>query len=129
MVDESLDVLPYISVKYNDSIKTATDRQGMFSIEVPGSCKKIFLFGINIESTIIYLTDTCNQVDLIMFHNGSHDFERDEQVDIERKRLFKELPKLHLEAYTKGIFTTKKACYTQKFYKTYELINLYESGN
>ena len=43
----------------------------------------------------------------------TYDFITLKKVDRLRMRIFKKLPKLHKEAFEKGIFKTDKACYTQ----------------
>lgn len=47
-----------------------------------------------------------------------------EKVDKVRKKEYKELTKLHKEAYAKGIFHSQKACYIREFHECYP--NIYQ---
>lgn len=49
-----------------------------------------------------------------MMLSGTYDFITLKKVDRLRMKRFKKLPKLHKEAFEKGIFKTDKACYKQE---------------
>ena len=51
--------------------------------------------------------------------SSTYDFITFKKEDKLRMKRFKKLPKLHKEAFAKGIFKTDKACYTQEFMPHY----------
>jgi len=46
---------------------------------------------------------------------GTYDFKSLKKADKLRMKRFKQLPEIHREAFTKGMFKNEKACYTQVF--------------
>ena len=114
--DIFLKTLSYVSIVINDTVKVGrTDLNGFFQIEIPVSAKKILLGTVGVEPTAIELADTCNEVEVVMMLSGTYDFMTLKKANRLRMKRFKELPKLHKEAFEKGLFKTDKACYTQEF--------------
>ena len=70
---------------------------------------------VGFESLNIELTLGCEKVDIIMISISTYDFITLKKADRLRMKRFKKLPKLHKEAFEKGIFKTDKACYSQEF--------------
>ncbi|MEP6466003.1 MAG: hypothetical protein ABJB05_06840 [Parafilimonas sp.] len=116
VIDEYFDAVPYAQIQNSDSVSlAATDINGQFSISVPIETKSLLIVSISCEPTTVHLTDSCNQIDLIIMRFASYDYISLKKVDKLRMKRFKRLPKLHLAAYKKGIFKTSAACYTQDF--------------
>lgn len=116
VINQFLDVIPYCEIRIAGTVLAGkTDFDGRFQVEIPDTTKTLRFVAINIEPTNIKLTDSCDHLDLILMNFGTHDFETENEVDRERKKTFKKLPKLHLQAYTKGLFQTGKPCYQQTF--------------
>ncbi|PYF75076.1 carboxypeptidase-like regulatory domain-containing protein [Pedobacter nutrimenti] len=116
IVDDHLETLAYVSIVINDTVKVGkTDLNGFFQIDVPISVKKISFESVGLDKATIKLADKCNEVEVVMMLRGTYDFITIKRVDNLRRKTFMKLPKLHKEAFEKGIFKTDKACYVQEF--------------
>ena len=116
VIDYSLEPLIGVDVVYNDSIKVGvTNVDGSFQIEVPLSVNNLIFRLVGVESANLKISDECNNVEVIMFLLGYYDFMSYRKVNKVRKKMYKELPKLHKEAYEKGIFQSPEPCYTRDF--------------
>ena len=123
VVDDNLETLPYVSIVINDTIKVGrTDLNGFFQIDIPVSVKKISFESVGLEPATVRLVDKCDEVEVVMMLSGTYDFITLKRVDKLRMKTFRKLPKLHKEAFEKGIFKTDKACYTQEFISYYKKI-------
>jgi hypothetical protein len=115
-----LKTLPYVTIMINDTVKVGrTDLKGFFQINVPVSVRKILFGDADLEPTTIELSDTCNDVEVVMMLIGTYDFRTLKQAEKLRMKEFKKLPAIYKEAFAKGIFKTDKACYTQEFMPFY----------
>jgi hypothetical protein len=113
--------MPGVSITINDTVKAGeTDLNGFFQIEIPVSVKKIVFQAVGLEPAIIDLADTCNEAEVVMMPSSTYDFITLKKVDRLRMKRFKKLPKVHTEAFEKGIFKTASACYTQEFRPDYK---------
>ncbi len=72
------------------------------------------------EPETIKLVDKCDELEVAMILENTHDFITVKKADRLRMKRFKKLPELHKEAFEKGIFKTDKACYTQEFIPYYK---------
>ncbi|MGF7041694.1 carboxypeptidase-like regulatory domain-containing protein [Mucilaginibacter lappiensis] len=123
VVDDNLETLPYVSIVINDTIKVGrTDLNGFFQIDIPVSVKKISFESVGLDPATVRLVDKCDEVEVVMMLSGTYDFITLKRVDKLRMKTFRKLPKLHKEAFEKGIFKTDKACYTQEFISYYKKI-------
>ncbi len=121
LIDDNLETLPYAFIMINDTVKGGrTDVDGFFHLEIPVSVKKLSFEFLGCESTSVWLADKCNEVEVVMMLRDSYDFIKLKKIDRLRMKRFKKLPKLHKEAFEKGIFKTDKACYTQEFIPYYK---------
>jgi hypothetical protein len=121
VIDDDFETLAYISIVINDTVEIGkTDLYGFFQIEIPVFEKKLLFSSIGLESAIIELADKCDEIEVVMMLSGTYDFITLKKIDRLRMKRFKELPKLHREAFEKGIFKTEKACYTQMFMPYYK---------
>jgi hypothetical protein len=116
IIAEDLTPIPQVGIQNSDKfLLGTTDLNGRFKIEIPANTKSLFFSSIGFEWTSINLTDSCNQLDIILLYNVIYDFKTLKKVDKLRKKRFDKLPILHLEGYQKGIFSTEKSCYIQNF--------------
>lgn len=121
VVSNRFDTLNDVFITINDTIEVGkTDLNGFFQIDIPVSLKKILFRGVGVEPAIIELVDKCDEVEVIMLLSGSDDFMTLKKSDRLRKKRLRKLPALHKEAFTKGIFKTDCACYTQTFIPYYK---------
>lgn len=121
VIDDSFETLPGVSISIDDTLKIGkTDINGFYQIEIPFSSHKISFNGVGIETAVINLSDDCAEVEVIMPLASTYDFMSLKKVDKERFKVFKKLPKLHKEAFEKGIFKTSTPCYTREFIPRYK---------
>ena len=115
VISDQLETIPGVLIIINDTIKVGkTDINGFFQINIPVSEKKILFRYVGLEPTTIELLDKYDEVEVVMMLSGTYDFITLKKVDRLRMKRFKKLPKLHKEAFEKGIFKTDKACYKQE---------------
>jgi hypothetical protein len=120
VIDDHLETVPGAFIMINDTVKVGkTDLNGYFQIAIPTSVEKILFVTFGIESASIELTDECNEIEVVMMLSGTYDFITFKKIDRLRMKRFQQLPRLHKEAFEKGIFKTDKACYTQEFIPRY----------
>ncbi len=125
VIDESFMVIPQAIIYGSDTLLLGiTDFNGEFKIKIPIGTKSLRIGGVGYEWTLVNLTDSCNELEVILMNNASYDFMSLKKVDRLRMKQFKKLPKLHLEAYQKGIFTTDKPCYQRNFISSYNIFRL-----
>lgn len=121
VITEFLEPMPGVSITINDTVKVGeTDLNGFFQIDIPVSVKKIVFQGVGLEPAIIDLADKCHEAEVVMMPSSTYDFITLKKVDRLRMKRFKKLPKVHKEAFEKGIFKTDSACYTQEFRPDYK---------
>jgi len=115
VISDQLETIPGVLIIINDTIEVGkTDINGFFQINIPVSEKKILFRYVGLEPTTIELLDKYDEVEVVMMLSGTYDFITIKKVDRLRMKRFKKLPKLHKEAFEKGIFKTDKACYKQE---------------
>ena len=115
VISDQLETIPGVLIIINDTIEVGkTDINGFFQINIPVSEKKLLFRYVGLEPTTIELLDKYDEVEVVIMLSGTYDFITLKQVDRLRMKRFKKLPKLHKEAFEKGIFKTDKACYKQE---------------
>jgi hypothetical protein len=116
VISNDLETLPGVLIQNSDTtIFGETDLEGRFKIEVPQKTQTIVLRGVGLEPTTITLNDNCDTVEVVMMLAGTYDFMSSNKIDRLRLKEFKQLPKLYLQAYTKGLFKKSTACYSRQF--------------
>lgn len=121
VIAEDLGIVPFASIMIYDSVEIGkTDINGFFQIQIPISLNKLLFIFIGMEPTEISLPDTCDEVEVVMMLSGIYDFKTLRKVDRIRMKRFKNLPELHREAFSKGLFKTDRACFTQMFIPSYK---------
>lgn len=88
---------------------------GSFNISVPADTKTLLIAFVGMEWKRLDLTDTCDNLEIILLPIWTHDFKTLKQVDRLRKKDFNRLPQLHKIAFAKGIFVSDKPCYIDNF--------------
>lgn len=107
--------LPGVSIIIKDSLIIGeTDMDGIFQISVPSNIKKISFCYLGMEITSIELSEECDVIELIMLSSCTDDFMTFEKVNKNIRKRTKLLPKLYKKAFKKGIFMSKKPCFSQK---------------
>ena len=114
--DDDLEPIIGAWIFVNDSIKVGeTGRDGCFQIETKIPVNKLSFWYVGMENADLILSENCNQIELIMISSAYYDFMSFRKINKIRRKLYKNLPRLHKEAYEKGIFQSPEACYTQEF--------------
>ena len=123
VIDEyDFEPIPYADIIINDSTKIGrTGLDGCFQFETSLLVKKLTLKYAGMEDADLVLSENCNYIELIMFFQMHYCFISLKKIDKKRRKRYKNLPKLHKEAYEKGIFQSPEVCYTQKFVEYSEL--------
>lgn len=112
------DFRPFIETKiFNvDTLEIGkTDLTGSFNITVPSDTKTIIIADVGMEWKRLDLTDTCNNLEVILLPRWTYDFKTLKSVDKLRKKEFDKLSSLHKTAFEKGIFKNYKPCYVDNF--------------
>jgi hypothetical protein len=116
IIDEELEFMPMVSILNNHNVEVGkTDMKGFFQIEMPVSENMLSFRFAGLEPLTIELTDRCDEVEVVMMLSATYDFITPKKVNKLRKKRFKQLQKLHKDAFEKGIFKTYEACYIQEF--------------
>ena len=119
VIDE-FDFEPIIGapILVNDSIEIGvTGIDGCFQFEAPLPVKKLTFRYVGMEEADLKLSEYCNHIELIMIFNPHQCFLSLRKINKKRRKIYKNLPRLHKEAYEKGIFNSPEACYIQEFYE------------
>ena len=112
------DFQPFVQTKiFNvDTVEIGkSDITGSFNITVPSDTKTIIIADVGMEWKRLELTDTCNNLEVILLPRWTYDFKTLKKVDKLRKKEFDKLPRLHKSAFGKGIFISDKPCYVDNF--------------
>ena len=117
VIDEyDFEPLPYADIIINDSIKIGrTGLDGCFQFETSTPVNKLAFRYIGMEPADLQLSDDCNYIELIMVWFPNYCFDSFRKINKKRRKKYKKLPKLHQEAYEKGIFQSPDVCYIQEF--------------
>ena len=114
--DENLEPILGAWIIVNDSIKVGeTGRDGCFQFETKIPVNKLSFRYVGMEDADLRLTDNCNYIELIMVGDSTYDFMSFRKINKIRRKLYKNLPRLHKDAYEKGIFQSPDVCYIQEF--------------
>ena len=112
------DPIPYADIIINDSIKIGrTGIDGCFQFETSLPVNKLTISSVGVEDADLIISDNCNNIELIMISLPHRCFMSLRKINKERRKNYKNLPRLHKEAYEKGIFQSPYACYIQEFYE------------
>ena len=116
--DLYLEPVIFADIFVNDSIKVGrTGLDGCFQFETSLPVKKLIFTDADKENAELQLSENCNYIELIMVSWPYRCFMSLRKINKERRKLYKNLPRLHKEAYEKGIFQSPDVCYIQEFYE------------
>ena len=116
VVDEYLESAIGITIFDKDTTEIGkSDFNGYFKINLPKETDKLIFAGVGYEWATITIPKECKNPEIILFLAGSFDFMSPKKVDRLRKKEFEKLPKLHFQAFQKGLFKTEKPCVIRKF--------------
>ena len=116
----NLDFEPVIfaDIFINDSIKIGrTGMDGCFQFETSLPIEKLSFRYVGMEEAELKLSENCNHIELIMIDDPHQCFITLRKINKQRRKKYKNLPKLHKKAYEKGIFQSPEACYIQEFHE------------
>lgn len=120
IISDQLDVLIGVSIMINDTVVIGkTDMDGEFQIDIPVSEQKIMFKDVGLEPTTTELVDECDRIEVVIMLISTYDFITPRQAERKRKKRYKELPKIHKQAFEKEIFKTDCACYKREFESLY----------
>lgn len=116
VIDDSFRPFPQVWISNADTVLLAkTDMDGNFRINIPLDTKTLIVATVGVEWKIIDVSNSCNNLEIILLPRGTYDFMTPGRVDRRRKRQFATLPTLHRSAFKKGIFKSEEHCYIEKF--------------
>jgi len=91
------------------------DFDGYFEITLLKETKNLKFGAPDYEWATVPAPENCEYLEVILLRGGCCDFMSSRKIDRLRKKWFQKLPKLHQEAFQKGIFKTEKPCVSQVF--------------
>lgn len=116
VISEELKPLRYANILDNDDVRIGeTDSIGNFEITIKQETQKLFFYWIGMEETSIKLQNDCNIIEVIMIPDAIYDFISSRKIDRLRKKRFNQLPKIHSNAFKKGMFSMNSICYEREF--------------
>jgi len=116
VITEDLETIPGVFIRINDTVEVGrTDLKGFFKIVIPFSQKKIKFMFLGLDPVTVQLVDKCKRVEVVMMMTPTYEFMSDKRAERKRKKRFKKIPKIHKQAFEKGIFGTKQPCYEREF--------------
>jgi hypothetical protein len=120
VISDHFEILTGVSIMINDTVEVGrTDLNGFFQIDIPISVEKILFMFVGLDPTTIELVDKCDKIEVVMMSGGTDDFISLKRAERKRKKRYKKLPEIHKQAFEKGIFETKYACYIREFESLY----------
>jgi hypothetical protein len=116
VLSEDVETLPGVRIQILDTVLISeTDIEGRFKIKISQDTNKLILRAVGMEPTTIQTNNACDSIEIVMMYDGTYDFISPQKIDRLRLKRFKKLPDLHLQAYTKGLFSTKTECVLRTF--------------
>jgi len=116
IIDQFLESAAIISIFDKDTIEIGkSDFNGYFKISLSKQTKKLIFAGVGYEWASITIPKGCDNPEIILFLASTYDFMSPRKVDRLRKKEFKKLTELHLQAFQKGLFKIQKPCIIREF--------------
>ncbi|TXE18397.1 hypothetical protein ES692_07050 [Psychroserpens burtonensis] len=116
VIGEDLEIGMGIKIFDNDTTEIGkTDFNGYFDIELQKNYEKIIFGGLGYEWTKIKLPVNCKNLEIILLNEVLYHYKSNRKIDRLRKKRFRKIPELHLQAYNQGLFKTEKPCLNQEF--------------
>ncbi len=116
IIDETFQTISGAGVFTSDKILLCkTDSSGSFSIDLPTTSNYLRFGSVGLEWKYVRLQIDCNYLEVIFLLHSTYDFITLHEVDRLRRKEFRQLPKLHLKGFEKGVLSTKRPCYEDIF--------------
>lgn len=116
VIDDDFQSIMGVWIMVNDSIKVGeTGMDGCFQFETTLPVNKLSFLYLEMEKADLKISEDCYYIELIMIPYPYYDFMSYRKINKIRRKRYKKLPKLHQEAYEKGIFQSPEVCYIQEF--------------
>jgi hypothetical protein len=116
VINNYLETLPYVSIAISDTIEVGkTDLNGFFKINIPDSVKRISFRAVGADLASVEIAHKCTEIEVIMISSSTYDFMTPRKVEKLQLKKFKKLPKIHEQAFKKGLFKIDKACYRREY--------------
>ena len=116
VISEFFETMSGVLIMIDDTVEIGrTDINGFFQIDIPNSVKNILFGSVGLDPATIELADKCDKVEVVMMLSGTDDFVTLKCAERKRKKRYKKLREIHKQAFEKGIFETKYACFNRKF--------------
>ncbi|MBT9394938.1 carboxypeptidase-like regulatory domain-containing protein [Hymenobacter sp. NST-14] len=111
VLDEGLEAVPkaFIYVRDTTVIGTA-DMEGYFKIDVPVNTHTLLFSTIGMEWSTVQLSGECSTLEVILLYGFTYDFMSVRRVNRKIFKRFKHLPRIHQQAYEKGLFKSHAPC-------------------
>ncbi|MDC9721816.1 MAG: hypothetical protein PSN34_03455 [Urechidicola sp.] len=120
VITNNLETMPFVSISINDTIEVGkTDLNSFFQVDIPISEKKISFESVGLYPTTIEFESKCDKIEVVMMLSGARESISLRRAERQRRKRYKKLPEIHKQAFDKGIFETKCACYDRKFESFY----------
>ncbi len=116
VIDDNFQPCIQVSIFNVDTVLLGkSDMIGNFGITIPYDTKTLIVAYVGMEWKRLDISDSCDNLDIILQPMWTYDFKSPAKVDRLRKRQFDKLSALHKSAFEKGIFKSKKPCYVDNF--------------
>ncbi|MCC2545512.1 carboxypeptidase-like regulatory domain-containing protein [Hymenobacter sp. BT175] len=111
VLSEELDAVPRANIYARDTtIIGTTDMEGYFKIDVPVNTNTLLFGTLGMELTTVKLSGECSTLEVILLYDFHYDFISVRRVNRKVFKRFKQLPKIHQQAYEKGLFKSPAPC-------------------
>lgn len=110
--------MPGVTIQNLDTVNVGTtDLEGKFKLDIPtGTTGLMFIF-LGAERTSVTFPPDCDYLEIIIMTDVIYDYVTAATINRRRQKRFKKIKERHLEAFEKGIFTTKEPCVTYIYNK------------
>lgn len=116
IIGEDLEIIPLVTIYDKDTTVIAkSDLNGYFKFELLKETDELIFAGVGFEWANITIPKNCDYLEVILLLAGTYHYKSNRRIDRIRKKRFDKIPKLHQQAYNKGIFKNDKPCYSREF--------------
>jgi len=111
-VDSEFFLAPDAKVFSEDTLELGTsNKNGIFEIEVPENTSKIYVGWVAYDWEIIELSDTCEQLEIVLIPAIIHDFVSLKRANkLNEKHRKKWLTELYQQAFEQGFISSENPC-------------------
>lgn len=111
-VDSEFLLAPDAKVFSEDTLELGTsNKNGIFEIEVPENTYKIYVGWVAYDWEVIELSDTCEQLEIVLIPEVIYDFVTFKRANkLRKKHREKWLPELYQQASEQGFISSENPC-------------------